>query len=71
MIVLDTMQQVQLLRLCTTFAFSMAFYLGYILAFVLKDMCVVCVSTYVVNFICCIITWKFMSVEKSKSGKEK
>ena len=71
MIILDTMQQVQLLRIFTTLAFSMAFYLGYILAFVLKDMCVVCVSTYVVNFICVIITWRFMSVDKNKKGKQR
>ena len=71
MIVLEIMKQIQLLRICTTFAFLFSFYLGYILAFVLKDMCVVCVSTYVVNFIVMIISWKFIDDQTDSSKKRK
>ena len=31
-------------------------YLGYILYFILDDFCVICVSTYVVNFILLIVS---------------
>ena len=36
---------------------GMSCYLGYILYFVLKDMCVVCVSTYAVNFLLLLLTF--------------
>lgn len=31
-------------------------YLGYILYFILEDVCVVCVSTYIVNFVLLMMT---------------
>ena len=31
-------------------------YLGYILYFILQDMCIVCISTYVVNFMLLLST---------------
>ena len=35
----------------------MSCYLGYILYFVLKDMCVLCISTYAVNFILLLLSY--------------
>ena len=53
-------------------------YLAYILIYVLNDFCVVCVSTYVINF--ALIIFSFMkynavknmvAVKKEKNGKKK
>ncbi|XP_014244184.1 vitamin K epoxide reductase complex subunit 1-like protein 1 [Cimex lectularius] len=36
----------------------MSVYLGYILIFILKDFCVICVSTYVINFVLVVAAYK-------------
>ena len=36
---------------------AMSCYLGYILYFVLKDLCVLCLSTYAVNFILLLLSY--------------
>eukprot|EP00735_Rhodelphis_limneticus_P003184 TRINITY_DN1452_c0_g1::TRINITY_DN1452_c0_g1_i1::g.27195::m.27195 TRINITY_DN1452_c0_g1::TRINITY_DN1452_c0_g1_i1::g.27195 ORF type:complete len:144 (+),score=26.66,sp/Q6TEK3/VKORL_RAT/39.57/8e-26,VKOR/PF07884.9/5.4e-27,SPC25/PF06703.6/12,SPC25/PF06703.6/29 TRINITY_DN1452_c0_g1_i1:55-486(+) len=41
-------------------------YLGYILAFVLRDLCIVCTSIYVINFFLLILNY-FDSKKSSKS----
>lgn len=47
---------------------GMSCYLGYILYFVLKDLCVVCISTYAVNFLLLILSWcKKRSLRKKAS----
>jgi len=47
-------------------------YLGYILYFVLEDFCVVCVTTYVVNFVLLVITYLRRShLHKTKIMKNK
>lgn len=33
-------------------------YLGYILYFVLKDLCIICITTYVLNFILFVLNYK-------------
>lgn len=39
------------LQLLTTFSLVLCAYLGYLLAYVLKDKCLVCFGTYICNFI--------------------
>jgi len=48
---------------------GMSCYLGYILYFVLEDMCVLCISTYAVNFILLLLSYcKKRSLRKRKSS---
>lgn len=46
-------------------------YLGYILYFVLRDVCVVCAGMYLVNFILFICNLKLLSTSKTSKGKQK
>ena len=46
-------------------------YLGYILYFVLHDVCVVCGGMYVVNFLVFICNLKLLSTGKTSKGKQK
>lgn len=45
----------------------MCFYLGYILAYVLHDFCVVCVTTYIINF--CLLMLNLYQNQQSKSHR--
>ena len=48
---------------------GMSCYLGYILYFVLQDMCVLCISTYAVNFILLLLSYcKKRSLRKKTSS---
>lgn len=58
--------KIQLLLSLTSVA--SCFYLGYLLLYVLKDFCVVCVSTYFVNAAITVLVYK---KSKSLSNKEK
>ncbi|KAG9492622.1 hypothetical protein GDO78_000887 [Eleutherodactylus coqui] len=55
-----TVSAVAALVLMTTSIVSVvgSLYLAYILYFVLKDFCVICVTTYLLNFILLIINYK-------------
>ncbi|CAH0585778.1 unnamed protein product [Chrysodeixis includens] len=70
-IFLSTFDQLQVVRiqlllsLCTI---PMCVYLAYLLAFVLHDFCVVCVSTYIINALLTVLTFKKM---KALSTKQK
>ena len=47
---------------------GMSCYLGYILYFILKDLCVVCISTYAVNFLLLLLNYcKKRSLRKKTS----
>ncbi len=46
-------------------------YLGYILYFVLHDVCVVCCGMYVVNFILLICNFKLLPMTKTSKQKQK
>uniref|UniRef100_A0A2H1W9H5 vitamin-K-epoxide reductase (warfarin-sensitive) n=1 Tax=Spodoptera frugiperda TaxID=7108 RepID=A0A2H1W9H5_SPOFR len=68
-IFLSTFDQVLVARMLFFVAVSslpMCVYLAYLLAFVLHDLCVVCVSTYIVNFTLTILTYKKMKALASK-----
>lgn len=55
--------------LLTIFANIGSIYLGYILRYVLNDMCVVCISMYVVNFV--ILVLNFLSINNFTKRHEK
>lgn len=47
-------------------------YLGYILYFILKDLCIVCVSTYVTNAVLLVaVYYKNKTLQEGKRIKEK
>ena len=48
------------------FSVCLSFYLGYILAFVLKHFCALCVSTYVLNFGIFIDSWSRLSIMRKE-----
>lgn len=48
--ILDAIKLYKYIVYLSGLTFFSTLYLAYILAFVLKDMCVVCVSTYILNF---------------------
>ena len=55
-----TVSAMAALILMTTSILSVmgSMYLGYILYFVLEDFCVICVTTYVLNFILFLLNYK-------------
>lgn len=55
-----TVSAMAALILMTTSILSVvgSLYLGYILYFVLKDLCIICVTTYALNFILFILNYK-------------
>ncbi len=56
-----------LLRLLAGACVLGSLYLGYILSVVLQDVCVVCVSTYVVNAGLLVATWRRAAPAKAKA----
>mmetsp|Transcript_19121 Transcript_19121/g.67537 ORF Transcript_19121/g.67537 Transcript_19121/m.67537 type:complete len:160 (-) Transcript_19121:117-596(-) len=59
----------QLMFAGALFTSALAFYLGYLLIFVLGDFCIVCASTYVVNFLTLHAAWlKLPGKKKAKTG---
>lgn len=47
-------------------------YLGYILYFILKDICIVCLSTYITNAVLLVaVYYKNKSVQEIKQKKER
>lgn len=50
---------------------ALSVYLGYILIFVLNDVCVVCVSTYVLNIINTILVLKKLNeIQRDRHAKQ-
>ncbi|KAJ8731397.1 hypothetical protein PYW07_004561 [Mythimna separata] len=56
----------RLLFLIAVSSIPMCVYLAYLLAFVLHDVCVVCISTYIVNFTLVILAYKKMKAMAAK-----
>lgn len=50
-------------------ACGMSLFLGYTLVFILRDLCVVCTSTYIINAIILIASWRDLGVTTSKSAR--
>lgn len=46
-------------------------YLGYVLYFILHDICVVCCGMYVINFILLICNLKLLTITKANKHKQK
>ena len=67
-LVLDSMKMYQYIMYLATLSLLISVYLAYILAFVLKDMCVVCVSTYVVNTIMFLSARYYAKVPKKSKN---
>eukprot|EP00483_Globobulimina_turgida_P004445 UN04454 len=66
--VLDAMKLYRYIMYVATLTFISTLYLAYVLAFVLKDMCVVCVSTYILNAGIFLVSRYYVnSSKKSKS----
>ncbi|XP_043942298.1 vitamin K epoxide reductase complex subunit 1-like protein 1 [Protopterus annectens] len=73
----QTVSSVSFVTLLLTSVVSIAgsLYLAYILFFVLHDFCVICVSTYVLNFILFLLNWKRLAypgqTQKDQGEKQK
>ncbi|CAD7012219.1 unnamed protein product [Ceratitis capitata] len=58
------------LQLCLCFVSNLlSVYLAYLLYFVLDDLCVVCVSIYIVNFFCLRESWRIYTTLWCSEGK--
>ncbi|CAB3261390.1 unnamed protein product [Arctia plantaginis] len=69
-IFLSTFEQLLVTRVMFVFALSSiatSLYLAYLLAFVLYDFCVVCVSTYIVNGVLTALVYKKMTALSAKN----
>eukprot|EP01083_Nonionella_stella_P040104 109033_1 len=69
-LVMDTMKLYQYIMYLSTLTFLSSLYLAYILAFVLKDMCVVCVSTYIVNAAIFFVSKHYVNTAKKTTKKK-
>ncbi|XP_021188350.3 vitamin K epoxide reductase complex subunit 1-like protein 1 [Helicoverpa armigera] len=62
----DQLLVARLLLLVTASSIPMCVYLAYLLAFVLHDLCIVCVSTYIVNGALTVLVYKKMKALTAK-----
>eukprot|EP01084_Bolivina_argentea_P267706 454516_1 len=62
--ILDAMKKYTYIMYVSTLTFVSSLYLAYVLAFILKDMCVVCVSTYILNFVIFFLSRYYANTSK-------
>ncbi|XP_055371212.1 vitamin K epoxide reductase complex subunit 1-like protein 1 [Condylostylus longicornis] len=63
---LNNVTVIRIQYLLSILSVLLSFYLAYLLYFVLENLCILCVSTYIVNFINLITIRKKLSVSKSE-----
>ena len=66
-IILDVLNEYKYINYIMSLALLFVIYLAYVLMFILKDFCIVCVSTYVIN----ISIWMISFKNKNKNVSQK